>query len=67
MKPVIALLSLLPFIGMLGFLPLVNKVEPYILGLPFVFFWVIVWVILTSVILAIVYKLDPANKDGEVE
>jgi Na+/melibiose symporter-like transporter len=67
MKPVIALLSLLPLLGMLGFLPLVNKVEPYILGLPFVFFWVIVWVILTSVILAIVYKLDPANKEGEVE
>jgi Na+/melibiose symporter-like transporter len=67
MKPVIALLSLLPFIGMLGFLPVVNKVEPYILGLPFLFFWVIVWVILTSVILAVVYKLDPANKEGEVE
>ncbi|MBU8879151.1 DUF3311 domain-containing protein [Bacillus sp. FJAT-29790] len=67
MKAAIALLSLLPFLGMLGFLPFVNKVEPYVLGLPFVFFWVIVWVVLTSVILAIVYKLDPANKEGEVE
>ncbi|MED3563429.1 DUF3311 domain-containing protein [Bacillus xiapuensis] len=66
MKPVIALLSLLPFLGMLGFLPLVNKVEPYVFGLPFVFFWIIVWVILTSVILAIVYKLDPANKEGDI-
>ncbi|OIK13029.1 hypothetical protein BIV60_15235 [Bacillus sp. MUM 116] len=66
MKPVITLLSLLPFLGMLGFLPIVNKVEPYVFGLPFVFFWVIVWVILTSVILAIVYKLDPKNKEGDI-
>lgn len=66
MKPVIALLSLLPFLGMLGFLPFVNKVEPYIFGLPFVFFWVIAWVILTAVLLAIVYKLDPANKEGDI-
>jgi hypothetical protein len=66
MKLVIALLSLLPFIGMLGVLPFVNKVEPYILGLPFIFFWVMVWVILTSITLAIVYKLDPANKEGDI-
>lgn len=60
-------LSVLPFIGMLGFLPLVNRVEPYVLGMPFIMFWVVLWVILTSVIMAIVFKFDPANQEGDVE
>ena len=64
---VIHCLSMLPFIGMLGFLPLVNRVEPYVLGMPFIMFWVVLWVVLTSVTMAIVFKLDPANKEGDVE
>ena len=64
---VIHCLSMLPFIGMLGFLPLVNRVEPYVLGMPFIMVWVVLWVVLTSVTMAIVFKLDPANKEGDVE
>ncbi|AEN89811.1 hypothetical protein BMWSH_2929 [Priestia megaterium WSH-002] len=32
---IIYLLCLLPFVGILGLLPLVNKVTPFILGMPF--------------------------------
>lgn len=60
-------LTLIPFIGILGFLPLVNRIEPYVLGMPFYMFWMAMWVVLTSVILAIMYKLDPRNRDGEEE
>ncbi|UOE58340.1 DUF3311 domain-containing protein [Priestia filamentosa] len=56
-------LSMLPFIGMLGFLSLVNRVEPYVLGMPFIMFWVVLWAMLTSVTMAIVFRFDPANKE----
>jgi hypothetical protein len=59
----IHVLSFIPFIGMLGMLPFVNKVNPYILGMPFILFWIVMWVILTSVIMAIIYRLDPSNKE----
>jgi hypothetical protein len=36
---------------------------PLILGMPFPLGWVTVWVVLTAIIMAIVYMLDPANRD----
>jgi O-antigen/teichoic acid export membrane protein len=63
----IKLLLLIPFIGMLGFLPLANRAEPFVLGLPFLLFWIVLWILLSFVILAVVYKLDPDNKEGDVE
>jgi hypothetical protein len=62
----IHLLALLPFIGILGCISFVNKVTPYVFGMPFILFWIVMWVILTSAIMAIVYKLDPANKESEL-
>ncbi|AKO93559.1 DUF3311 domain-containing protein [Priestia filamentosa] len=61
----IYLLSLVPFIAILGFLPFVNRIEPFVLGLPFNMFWMALWTALTSVILGIMYKLDPRNREGE--
>ncbi|MBW0931419.1 DUF3311 domain-containing protein [Priestia megaterium] len=61
----IHVLSLFPFIGILGFLPFVNKVTPFILGMPFFLFWIVMWVVLTTFIMAIVYKMDPANEGGD--
>ncbi|AMA72221.1 MULTISPECIES: DUF3311 domain-containing protein [Aneurinibacillus] len=50
MKILIWLLSLIPAIGSLT---VINRVEPYILGLPFIVFWATAWLILTSVCLYI--------------
>jgi hypothetical protein len=61
----IHLLGLIPFIGILGGISWANKTTPYVLGMPFILFWIVLWVILTAVIMAIVFKLDPANKEGE--
>lgn len=61
------LLLIIPFIGMGALLPVANRIEPYVLGLPFLLFWVTAWMILSSVILLIVYKLDPANEGSEFE
>ena len=51
-------LSLLPFVGILGGIFFANRVEPYVLGLPFALFWVTLWVLLTALIMAVVYRLD---------
>ncbi len=33
-----------------------NRVEPFVLGMPFLLFCIVQWVVLTSVIIAIVYQ-----------
>ena len=64
MRPV-SWLAALPFLGLLGGIPFANRVEPFVLGLPFLLFWIVLWVALTSVIMLVIYRLDPANRDGE--
>jgi len=56
------LLAALPFIGILLGVPFVNRVEPIVLGMPLVLAWIVLWVLLTAVIMAIVYRLDPVNR-----
>jgi NADH:ubiquinone oxidoreductase subunit 5 (subunit L)/multisubunit Na+/H+ antiporter MnhA subunit len=51
-------LSALPFIGVLAGIFFANRAEPFVLGLPFALFWVTLWVVLTALIMAIVYRLD---------
>jgi hypothetical protein len=63
----IYLLGALPFLGILGGIVFANRVEPFVLGMPFILFWIVMWVVLTSVIMAIIYNLDPVNKEDETE
>ncbi|KAB7707064.1 DUF3311 domain-containing protein [Bacillus aerolatus] len=62
MKKIIYVTSVIPALGSLF---VINRVEPYVLGMPFVLFWAIMWVCLTSMFLLITNKLDPANKEEE--
>jgi Protein of unknown function (DUF3311) len=57
-------LALLPFIGMLGGVFFVNQVTPLVFGLPLLLAWIVLWVLLTSAIMAVVYLADPANREG---
>ncbi|MBM7715193.1 DUF3311 domain-containing protein [Siminovitchia sp. FSL H7-0308] len=43
-----------------------NKATPIILGMPFSFFWVLLWVAVTFIAVAFLYDVDP-NKDEEEE
>jgi len=63
----IYLLGVLPFLGFFVGIFFANRVEPYVLGLPFIMFWIAMWVVLTSVIMGIIYKLDPISREGDVE
>jgi cation transporter-like permease len=60
------LLAIIPFIGLLGGVPFANKVTPYVFGMPFVLFYIVLWVVITSAIMAIVFKMDPSNKEEEI-
>jgi len=57
-------LAVVPAIGMLGGVPFANRVTPYVLGLPFLLFWVTAWVVLTSVIMWIIYVLERVREPG---
>jgi xanthosine utilization system XapX-like protein len=57
-------LAVLPFLGILVGVPLLNRVEPLIFGMPLILAWIVLWVILTAVIMAIIYRFDPANLDA---
>ncbi|MBN9511538.1 MAG: DUF3311 domain-containing protein [Alphaproteobacteria bacterium] len=61
MKP-IHWLSMIPPVGMLAGPLLHNEVHPFILGMPFPLGWIAVWIVLTAIVMAIVYRLDPANR-----
>jgi Protein of unknown function (DUF3311) len=60
-------LAALPFIGILLGVPFVNRVEPLVLGMPFVLAWIVMWVVLSSLIMAIIYRLDPTNRQLAVD
>lgn len=57
-------LALLPFLAMLIGPFFVNRVTPTVFGLPFLLAWLVAWILLTAVFMAIVFRLDPANRDG---
>lgn len=57
------ILALLPTLGLLGGVTFANRVEPYVLGLPFLLFWVVMWVVATSLIMALITALDAGQPD----
>jgi len=52
------MLAAVPFVTLVFALPLVNRLKPMILGLPFLLFWILVWVALTPLILYLAYRLE---------
>ncbi len=59
----IHVLAALPFLGILVGVAFANRVEPFVLGMPFILFWIVAWVLLTSVIMAVVYRHDPTTRE----
>jgi hypothetical protein len=59
------LFAAVPFITLVLALPLVNRLEPVILGLPFLLFWILIWVVLTPPILVTAYICEKKFNDAE--
>ncbi|MGQ9671895.1 MAG: DUF3311 domain-containing protein [Candidatus Aminicenantales bacterium] len=47
--------GLIPFLTLVFALPLVNRVKPIVFGLPFVLFWIVLWVFLTPFVMMAAY------------
>jgi len=64
------LLGLIPFVAICFSVSLWDRVYPMVLGLPFNFFWLISWLVLTPLCMWGAYRLEaprapkPPNKEG---
>ena len=56
------LLGLIPFVAMCFSVAAWDRVEPMVLGLPFNFFWLLLWTMLTPVCLWGAYRLEAPKK-----
>lgn len=54
-------LAFIPFVALCFTVPLWDRVEPMVLGLPFNLFWLIAWVVLSSLCLAIAHHRESAR------
>jgi hypothetical protein len=56
-------LAVLPFLAMLVGPFFVNQVTPFVLGMPFLLAWFVAWVLLTSAIMAVIFRFDATNRE----
>jgi hypothetical protein len=62
--PLVAfLLALVPVVALVAGLPFVNRIHPIVLGLPFLLFWILGWVLVTPIFLAVAYFLVDTKAD----
>jgi hypothetical protein len=55
--------ALVPAVALVVGLPFVNRLEPVVLGLPFLLFWILGWVLLTPFFLAVAYLMAETKDD----
>jgi hypothetical protein len=55
-------LGVIPWLALFGGMPFLNRVEPFVFGLPLPLAWAVACTLLTSLILALIYLLDPNNR-----
>jgi hypothetical protein len=55
------LLALIPFAAMCFSVPLWDRIDPMLLGLPFNLFWLIAWIVLSSGCMWLAYRVESAR------
>ena len=55
------LLALVPFVAMCFSVPLWDRIDPILFGLPFNLLWLIVWIVLTSLCLWVANRVEAAR------
>ena len=61
-SPGALLLGLIPFVAMCFSVGLWDRVDPMLFGLPFNLFWLICWIVLSTVCLWAAYRLESARE-----
>lgn len=61
------LLALLPVLGMLIGPFFLNRVEPYVLGMPFLLAWLVGCTLATALVMGVIYLTDPENRDANAK
>jgi hypothetical protein len=65
MNVIKVVLTLVPFIWIIGMIPVVNRVRPLILGLPFLAFWLVAGIPVAFVCIWGLYRIDSKrNRDS---
>ena len=59
------LFGLTPFAAMCFSVSAWDRVDPMVLGLPFNFFWLLSWIVLTPVCLRVAYHLETSRNEDE--
>jgi len=59
--PIALLLAVIPFTAMCFSVPLWDRVEPLVCGLPFNLFWLIAWIALTPLCMWGAYRAERAR------
>ncbi len=60
----VRLLTAVPILALIAALPFVNRIYPLVLGLPFLLFWMLAWVMVTPVLLGLAYVITRAGGDA---
>jgi hypothetical protein len=55
------LLAAIPFVAMCFSVAVWDRIYPMVLGLPFNLFWLLSWIVLTSVCMSIVYHIETSR------
>jgi hypothetical protein len=58
------LLALIPFIAMCFTVPLWDRIYPRVLGLPFNFFWLTLWIVLTPLCMWAAYRIEASHQEA---
>lgn len=67
MRRALPVLGVIPSLAVLGSGYFANRTEPYVLGMPFLLFWVCLCAVLTCALLGIAHLLDPQNRPDDRE
>lgn len=54
---------IVPFCAVTVCFPFYNRIEPFVFGFSFNYFWIFAWLFLTSLCLYIAFKIDPLNRE----
>ncbi len=56
-----------PFVMLAFALPLANRIEPTVLGLPFILFWIMLWIVLSPALLFLAYRIEKRTSVSDEE